>query len=163
MKRSFAYLLIVLTVVNITALGTILLMRQRGGETAGCGASRESCFEQIKRDLELTPVQVERFERIRSEFHGRVDSLGLLMGEMRIRLLRHIWSGREEEMDSLLTRMSGLQLESQRLVINRLEQMREVLTPEQWERFYGIVAERCSPGERLPGQHGRPARKRERR
>jgi hypothetical protein len=33
-------------------------------------------------------------------------------------------------------------MESQQLVIGHFYQFREVLSPEQWQMFYGIVAER---------------------
>jgi len=163
MKRGLVYLLLVLAVVNVTALGAMLYMRERDSEAAARAARRGSCFEQIKRELDLTPEQIERFDEIRGEFHSQVDSLDLLMQEQRARLLRHIWDGRKGGVDSVLTGISRLQMESQRLVIGRFEQMREVLTPEQWEEFYGIVAERFPSRRGISDSHGKPARNRERR
>ncbi len=163
MKKTLVYILLILAVVNVTALGAMLYMRERDSRAAACAARQGSCFEQIKRELELTPEQVERFDEIRGEFHSQVDSLDLLMEEQRARLLRHIWNGQEGGVDSLLTRTSRLQMESQRLVIRRFEQMREVLTPEQWKEFYGIVAERFPPRGGISDSHGNPVKKRERR
>lgn len=91
MKRPLIVFLLALTVVNLTALGTMLVMRQRSSQVAGCGQGKEEHFEQVKRELELTPVQVRRFERIRAEFHDGMAPLDRRMEEMRAEMLLRIW------------------------------------------------------------------------
>ena len=162
MKRALVGLLLALTVVNLTALGTMLFMRQRSAQAAGCDQGREQHFEQVKRELDLTPVQARRFERIRAEFHEGMAPLDRRMEEMRAEMLRQIWSGQEQDVDSLLTEMSLLQMECQRLAIRRFQQMREVLTEKQWRRLHGIVAQQSLSRTRVTGFHQRPAEERHR-
>jgi Spy/CpxP family protein refolding chaperone len=118
---------------------------------------REIHFEQVKRELALSPAQIARFEEIRHDFHTGIDSLNqLLEGQNRV-LLQEIWKLQPDpaRVDTLLNRISQLQMESQQCVIEHLYQFREVLTSEQWQTFSSIVVERFShrmknPGSRQP-------------
>lgn len=150
MKKKFIYLIIVITLINLTALGTILYQRWLTPNESACGPKGESRFEQVEHELALTPTQLERFEEIRRDFHSRIDSLNHLLKRQNRILLKIIWEPQPDDarIDSLLNRISHLQMESQHLVIWHFYQFKEVLTPEQWQKFYGIVA------ERFPGRIG---------
>ena len=72
----------------------------------------------------------------------------------RRQLLQEVWlpQPKDARIDSLLNQISHLQMESQRQVIRHFYQFKEVLNPEQWQKFYGIISERfpirggvCSP------------------
>jgi Spy/CpxP family protein refolding chaperone len=105
---------------------------------------QEARFEQIKRELALSPAQIARFEEIRRDFHAKADSLSQLLEGVNRQLLQEIWQPQpaDARIDTLLNRISHLQMESQLRVIGHFHQFREMLTPEQWQKFYGIVAER---------------------
>ncbi len=162
MKRALVVLLLALTVVNLAALGTMLVMRQRASQAAGCGQGTEQHFERVKRELGLTPVQARRFESIKAEFHDGMAPLDRRMEELRAEMLRQIWREHEQDIDSLLTEMSLLQMECQRLAIRRFQQMREVLTEKQWRRLHGIVAQQFLSRTRVTGFHQMPAEERDR-
>ncbi len=156
MKKKFIYLIIAVSLINLIAVGTVIYQRWLGSESP-CAPMQEARFEQVKRELVLSPAQIARFEEIRREFHAGIDSLNqLLEGQNRV-LLQEIWQPQPDAacIDTLLNRISQLQMESQQRVIEHFYQFREVLTLEQWQTFYGIVAERFpgrmkNPGSRKP-------------
>jgi len=144
MKKKFIYLIVVITLINLTALGTILYQRWLKPGQSPCAPMQASRFEHVKHELALTSNQIERFEEIRRDFHSRIDSLNQTLEGINHQLLQEIWTPqpRDAHVDSLIHEISRIQLESQHLVISHFYQFKEVLTPEQWKKFYGIVAER---------------------
>lgn len=144
MTKKFIYLIIILTLVNLTALATMIYQRWMNPEKSPCKPMQEVRFEQIKRELALTPAQTARFEKIRHDFHSRIDSLNLILEGQNQALLQEIWQSQTNDarIDSLLNRISQLQMKSKHLVIWHFYQFKEVLTPDQWQKFYSIVAER---------------------
>lgn len=157
MKKKFIYLIIAVTLINLIALGTVIYQRWLNQESP-CAPMQEARFKQVKRELALSPVQIARFEEIRHDFHTGIDSLNqLLEGQNRV-LLQEIWQPQPDaaRIDTLLNRISQLQMESQQRVIKHFYQFKEVLTPEQWQTFYGIVAERF-PGRMRNSGSRQPA------
>jgi Spy/CpxP family protein refolding chaperone len=156
MKKKIIYLIVAVTLINLIALGTIIYQRWLNPESP-YAPIQEARFEQVKRELALSPDQITRFEKIRREFHSSIDSLNQLLERENRVLLQEIWKPQPDavRVDTLLKRVSQLQMESQQRVIEHFYQFREVLTPEQWQTFYGIVAEhfpgrRKNPGSRRP-------------
>jgi Spy/CpxP family protein refolding chaperone len=159
MKKKIIYLIIAVTLINLIALGTVIYQRWLNPSQRPCAPMQEARFEQVKRELALTPEQITRFEEIRREFHSGIDSLNQLLGGQNRVLLQEIWKPKPDaaRIDTLLNRISQLQMESQQRVIAHFYQFREVLTPEQWQTFYSIVAERFpgrmkNPGSRSPAR-----------
>ncbi len=153
MKKKFVYLIIIITLFNLVAIGTLLYQHWLGGKGDTRPAMRGSRFAQIKRDLALTPDQVLHFEGIRETFHSKMDSLNRELEAMSDLFMQKIWSSEPgaASVDSLLDRISQLQMQSQRVVIWHFYQFKKVLSEEQWQKFYGIVS------QRFPA-HGRVAR-----
>lgn len=143
MKKKLIYLIIAVTLINLIALGTVIYERLLNPDSP-CVTMQEARFEQVKRELLLSPSQIARFEEIRREFHSSIDSLNQLLENQNRILLQEIWQPQPDNarIDSLLNRISRLQMESQHLVIGHFYQFKHVLSPDQWQTFYGIVAER---------------------
>jgi Spy/CpxP family protein refolding chaperone len=152
-KRNLLYLIIIITLVNLSALGTMIYQRWLNPETTPKIKGREARFEQVKQNLSLTQIQSSRFEEIRKIFHTGLDSLDNQMEEMRQQLLQEIWQSQitETHIDTLLFKISQIQMESQRLVIWHFYQFKEVLTPEQWQIFYTFVSKRFPSHDRFSG------------
>jgi len=144
MKKKFIYLILIIALINIIAVGTVIYQRWLHPNEIPRSTLRELRFEQVKRELALTSVQIERFEEIRRDFHSRIDSLNQLLEGKNLLLLQEIWKPlpNDTRIDTLLNRISLLQMESQHLVILHFYQFKEVLTLAQWKKFYSIVAER---------------------
>ncbi len=156
MKKRFMYLIIIITLVNLTAMGTIFYHHWGSLDRKSQTAMPESRFEQVKRELALTPAQVSQFKEIRLEFHSRMDSSDQMLEVMRRQLFQEIWQPQPDDarIDSMLQQISQLQMESQHLVIWHFYQFKEVLTTGQWQKFYGFVTERFpGPGKACVSGH----------
>jgi Spy/CpxP family protein refolding chaperone len=149
-KRTFFYSIIIITLINISALATIIYQHLKS-ETISKVNGRATRFEQVKKDLSLTPTQINRFKEIRKIFHTGLDSLDSNMEKIREELLQEIWKMQTNEIqiDSLLHKISRTQMESQRLVIWHFYQFKEVLNREQWQKFYTFVSIRFPSHERF--------------
>lgn len=153
MKKKYIYLIIIITVINLVALGTIMYQRWMNP-----GAPMQDArFERVKRELALSREQITHFEEIRHDFHTGIDSLNQSLESINRALVQEIWQPHPDgaRIDTLLKRISQLQMESQQLVIGHFYQLREVLRPEQWQTLYGIMAEHFpgrmrNSGSRLP-------------
>jgi len=152
MKKYGIYLIIILTLVNLVALGTMLFQRRIASGRQPRTEMRMSRFEIIRSELDLTPAQVARFEEIRFTFHSRLDSLNQTLEGSRSQLLEEIWLPQPSDtrIDSLINQINQVQMESQRLIIWHFYQFREELTPAQWQKFYGIVADRFKNPVQMP-------------
>lgn len=152
MKIKIIYLIIIVTVINLIAVATVIYQRWLNPESP-CAPMQEARFEQVKRELALSPAQIASFEKIRRNFHARTDSLNQSLEGINRGLLQEIWQTQPDtaRIDTLLNRISQLQMESQQLVIAHFYQFKEVLTPVQWQTFYSIVAERFPGRMRNPG------------
>jgi Spy/CpxP family protein refolding chaperone len=152
MKRSIVYFIIIVTLINLTALVTMICQRRIEVKRIAQTGARGSRFEKVTQELALTAAQINHFESIRTEFHSRIDSLNLIMEGLRGQLLREIWQPQPAALriDSLLYQISHLQMESQHLVVRHFNQFKEVLTPAQWQKFYEFV----SKNFQNPGKYG---------
>lgn len=149
-KKSIIYLIIIVTLINLSALGTMIYNHWIDPDRSTDAVGRKARFEQVKHELSLTPFQIKRFKEIRAVFHSRLDSLDIKMEGLRQQLLLEIWQphSETERTDKILFKISQLQTESQRMVIWHFYQFKEVLTPGQWQNFYGFVSEQfCIRGK----------------
>lgn len=145
-NRKWVYFILIVTLINASAAVTLVYLKRTGSRSIDSG--RESRFETVKRTLALTPEQIRQFEIIRGRYHGRIDSLNERMQEGRQELLRTLWQPDPDPMriDSIMTRMGEIQSISRDLVVDHFSRFREVLSGEQWEKFYPIVSGRDSLG-----------------
>lgn len=149
-KKITAYLIAVVTIVNISSLATIVYLKLKQEKVRSFQGfpvneeMRAKRFQQMKEELKLTPEQIEEFESIRNEFHSRLDSLDNEAQKIRQRMIKEIWENENEskEIDQLLSRFGDLQNETQRWVVKHLIKFKKILTAEQAEKFYSIVSER---------------------
>jgi len=140
-KRTLAWIIILFTLVNISSLATMFFLRRQTNVTCQPG----SRFEQVKKEVGLTPSQIEQFQLNRETFHRQLDSLEQLLYNQRRELAIEI---RQEQCDSvhigeIVNRIGVLQQESQHRVINHFFQIKKILTPEQQETFFNLALEDC--------------------
>lgn len=147
-KRITIYLIVFVTLINLSSLGTIIYLKWIDKKVVPVSILPENRFELIRDELKLTPQQVEQFEKIRKEFHSRLDTLDTKFESLRKEMLREIWQTEADgqKFESILEKFSKLQIETQRWIVQHFSKFKEVLTPEQSEIFYKIVS------ERFPGQ-----------
>lgn len=162
-KRITFYLIVLVTLINLSSLGTIIYLKWVAKNNASFSVLPENRFEIIKEELKLTPQQVEQFEKIRTGFHSKLDTLDTKFETLRKEMLNEIWQSEadSQKIESILEQFSRQQIESQRWVVQRFYRFKEVLTPEQSEKFYKILTERFQGQQRNPGLSQMPNRKKD--
>jgi len=147
MKRNIVYAAaIILTVVNLVALGTLLYNRWGHAQPSQLSDLRDQRFEQMKRDLALSAEQVAQLDVYRAAFHAGLDSLSSELVAARTQLA-HALSAQElntTRINSNFDEISRLQSAAQRRVISHLLSVKSMLNPDQQKRFFAIVLERFS-------------------
>jgi Spy/CpxP family protein refolding chaperone len=158
-KRIIVYAALILTVVNVAALGTMLYYRWSEPsvpcppETPGQG------FEQMKRELSLSPEQIALLQEYRTLFHAELDSLSARLAAVRAELAKELWQDEPDtvSINRIVDEISGLQSSAQRKVIDHLLSVKGMLTPAQQQKFYTIVLQRFASAsdQQMPGRRQR--------
>lgn len=153
-KRITIYLIVIVTLINLSSLGTILYLKWTEEDNVPVNVLPGYRFELIKKELKLSPQQLEQFEKIRTELHSRLDTLDTKFNSLRKEMLSEIWQTQEtdsQKIENILEKFNQLQSETQRWIVQHFFKFKDVLTPEQSEKFYKIVSERFPGQQRNPG------------
>ncbi len=148
---------VILTVVNLAALGTWLYYRAVNGRKVRMSEVRSEQFEEVRHKLALSPGQVDDFNKYRSSFYARMDSLSAQLTKERTELINDIWQTPADtaRIDALLNGISRAQSAAQRTIIAHLTEIRRILTPRQQEKLRAIVLRRFASASDGRGPAGR--------
>lgn len=140
MKRSWLLGLILLTILNVSALGALLYHRVVDEDP--CGRVARPVF--LRPELGLSAEQIRRLQPHREEFHRRVASYSDDMHRQRLQLVAQLMAEQPDslELERMLREMGTLQMALQREVVQHLLAEKAVFTPAQRERFFALVLER---------------------
>jgi septal ring factor EnvC (AmiA/AmiB activator) len=156
-KKVIIYALLILTVVNLAALGTFLFHRFRSCARTRAEHVPAEGFEQIKQELSLSAEQVVKFQGFRKAFHSELDSLTAQQNGLRRQLIQELGSATpsRERLSEINGRINRLQIEAQERVIDHLLDVKAILNPEQQTKFLSIMLQRLTsstgPGKYLRG------------
>ncbi len=147
-KRWFAFGLILLTVFNFSALGKVGYDRwchNRACSLPCAGADRGYCMRQ---QLNLTDDQIARMKASREMSDPKIELLSQHMREKRTDLIGELMAGKPDSarIEGILLHVDSLQGMLQREVVQHLLRGKEILAPEQEEKFYMMVLEQFSAG-----------------
>jgi Spy/CpxP family protein refolding chaperone len=158
MKKKFIiYALLILTAINLAALGTFLFHRFRSCARSRVDYRQAEGFEQVKQELSLSAEQIVKFQEFRKAFHAELDSLSAQQNELRRQLIQELASPTPDRkrLSEINERINRLQIEAQERVINHLLDVKAILGPEQQEKFLSIILQRLTspigPGKYLRG------------
>jgi Spy/CpxP family protein refolding chaperone len=158
MKNKFIiYALIILTVLNLAALGTFLFHRFKGNVQSRMDHRQGEGFEQVKQELSLSAEQIVKFQEYRKAFHAELDSLSAQQNDLRRQLIQELAATTPDRkrLSGINDRINRLQVEAQERVINHLLNVKVLLDPEQQEKFLSIILQRLTsstgPGKYLRG------------
>jgi Spy/CpxP family protein refolding chaperone len=158
MKKKFIiYPLLILTIINLAALGTFFFHRFRGSARSRVDHRQAEGFEQVKQELSLSAEQIVKFQEYRKVFHAEIDSLSAQQNDLRRELIQELAAKTPDRkrLSEINERINRLQLEAQERVINHLLDVKAVLGPEQQEKFLSIILQRLTsptgPGKYLRG------------
>ncbi len=150
-KKAFIYFILIITIINLSSLGVILYQRSKiSWLPNGRG---QKVFEQVKREVKLTPDQMEQFQKLRIEFHTQLDSFSAKVNQKNKRLSAEI--GKDNPDTVIIKRLVGdisaIQTESQFLVIHHFFSIKKILTKQQQEKFFNVVLQRFMAKNQLSG------------
>jgi Spy/CpxP family protein refolding chaperone len=144
MKKKYTfYIIALITLINLSSLGTIIYLKWNSGNSLSMSEIREKRLVVMKEELKLSTEQVKQFGMFMKEFHFRLDTLDARFNSLRNEMLFEIWqtpTTDTQKLENILQQFSTLQLETQRWIVQHFYKFKEVLTPEQIEKFYKIVS-----------------------
>jgi len=151
-KKIFIYFVIAITIINLTSLGVILYNNSKMSFYP-IKVGEHQVFEQVKREVKLTPGQIKQFQKLRIAFHTKLDSLSAKVQKNNKLLAAEI---RKENPDtttvrSLVNNISKMQTVSKYLVIHHFFYIKKILTKKQEDKFFNIVLQRFLRKNQLPG------------
>jgi Spy/CpxP family protein refolding chaperone len=157
MKRNIVYsAAIILTVINLAALATLLYSRWTNTQSPSTFDLRNQRFDQLKRELELSPGQVAQLGVSRTELHAGIDSLSARLVAARTALAHALLEDKLDttSVNSTLQEIGRLQASAQKKVISHLLSVKSILNPVQQDKFSAIVLDRFASAtdQPLPGR-----------
>ncbi len=161
MKKNLLILfLIVLTLINVTALVTIAYHRfypRKPFPPPPVRADTPVGF--IKQELDLNEEQVKKFEAHFRKIRGEMEPIFDSLRAKRTKLMNEL-SVEQPNMDKVNTlseEIGSLQTELQKKAIMHMLEEKSFLTPEQQKKFFTFFKERANP-MRMEGMPGKGAR-----
>lgn len=147
MKKGFLIALILLTVVNLSALATLVYHRLECCKPASpCAENTQSCAGRMQKTLELTEAQQREFLRRQSVYSQQTDHLALQMHDCRMCLSRCLLHTSTDtvQLQALLCRMDSLQSLLHRRVVHHLLEQKSYLSAQQQEKFFSMILKQCT-------------------
>jgi len=154
-KRWFVFGLILLTVFNLSALGTLGYNRWFHNRACPLPCAEVEPGYCMRQQLDLTDDQVARMKTFRETFHPKIEALSQQMREKRIDLVKELMveSPDSVRIERILCQVDSLQVRLQREVVKHLLLEKEIFAPEQQEKFFSMVLERFSVGMKQEQHH----------
>ncbi len=154
--RVLVIVLVLLTVVNLTGFGVMLVHRARAPQPL---LDRHPLREHVMRSLGLTREQRQALRSFRRQFVDRTRSLRESLHGTHCSLVDEMREAEPDldRVDSLVMRISQLQGEIQRIAVRSMLEEKEKLAPEQQERLFGLYrdfVERHRPMREALPRHG---------
>jgi len=146
-KKGLIISLILLTVVNLSALATLVYHRLECCKPAvPCPEHLQSCSGRLQKTLELTEAQHKEFLRQQSVYRQQTDHLAVQLYDCRMSLSRCLMHTPADtaQLQSLLCRMDSLQSLLHRGVVRHLLEQKNYLSPQQQEKFFSMILKQCT-------------------
>ena len=157
MRQRWLVLALVFSgMVNLAAIGTI---GYHGWRVRRPAPPSQRPFEEmpapLRRELSLDPDQMEKLAEHRRQSREEMGKIRQGLFEARTRLMELLRSPDPDSLavEDLLQQMVSSQMAMERKVIHDLLRMRQVLTPEQRERFMRMMERRFRWNDMGP-EHG---------
>lgn len=139
-KRLFIIAMVLLFVINITALSTLSYNRWIKARPAPLQPDQSETWLTLQKQVSLSSQQSQTMQNLRLSFEKEVDSLRQQMWEKRNFLLEEARnpSPNLNRIDSLIEEISALQVEIQKKSVRNLLKDKEILTPGQQEKYFSL-------------------------
>ena len=139
-KRIFIIAMVLLFVINITALATLSYNRWLKPRTASLESSQQETWRALQKQVSLSPQQSQTMQNLRLSFEQEVESLRQQMWEKRNALLEEARnpSPNMNRIDSLIEEIGALQTDIQKKSVRNLLKDKKLLTPRQQEKYFSL-------------------------
>ncbi|MFC2164100.1 Spy/CpxP family protein refolding chaperone [Acidobacteriota bacterium] len=139
-KKHFVLVLILLFVINIGALATLSYNRWLRPQSWDMQQDTVDAGRDLRNEMRLTPRQMERIQGRRVSFDNEIESLQNKMWETKISLVQETKrpSPDLDRIDALIEEFSRLQASAQKKTMRNLLKDKELLTPQQRERYFSL-------------------------
>ena len=142
MKKKYIIAIILLTVINLSALGTMVYHRCFGKACLRHQAAEGKDF--LCRQLCLSDSQMEQMHAIRQTCRKHINEINIRLQQKQSDLLDLL---QVQDVDSFAVEVSlasihAIQVDLQRRVIRNLLKEKAILTPKQQTRFFFIMKQR---------------------
>jgi Spy/CpxP family protein refolding chaperone len=149
MKKKLIILgILLLVAINISALATVGYRWKCGSGSKACGGCAPG--EYMCQKLSLTDAQKQNVETYRKIFTEGMDQKREILTHKRNELVELISQTNPEtaKIDSLLVEIGTAQTEMEKVVVNHILREKELLTPEQQEKFLEMIKGCLLPTEK---------------
>ena len=142
-KRLFIIAMVLLFVINITALTTLSYNRWIKPRPAPQQPGQSETWLTLQKQVSLSSQQSQTMQNFRLSFEKEVDSLRQQLWEKRNFLLEEARnpSPNLNRIDSLIEEISALQADIQKKSVRNLLKDKEILTPGQQEKYFSLFKE----------------------
>jgi Spy/CpxP family protein refolding chaperone len=144
-KKLLSRLVILLTLLNLVLIGTFLWRENfsRPEPPLFRGGDYKDVSGILKRELSLNDSQVEQVQQLRSDFFEKEKVLARSIRAKRdsMNLVMFNRDTDEEILKRLAKEVANGEYEMELLRIAQAQQLKSICTPEQLEKFEGLVRE----------------------
>jgi Spy/CpxP family protein refolding chaperone len=154
MKRKLFLLgLILLSIINVAALGTWIYHRYHRRPQAVYDAHTATPTMLLCRELNLSSEQMERVQLLRKTFHQSVGPTSQALLTKRMALIDQFMFDKPDtiQINQIVQEIAGLQIKLQNQVVHYIAQEKKILQPEQQQRFFEILKTRLLREARYHG------------
>jgi len=147
MKKWFIPLLLLLTIINLSALATFAYHRLHSSKPMGrCSSSAETCALRLQQKLDLSEAQKQQLQQYQADYEGQSDSLARALNECRVELVQCLLQNPADSVaaERISSRMDALQSQLLRRVVNHLLEQKKYLSDQQQEKLFSMILKQCS-------------------
>jgi Spy/CpxP family protein refolding chaperone len=161
-ERTLTYLVIVLVVVNVAALGTIIYQRITGPFWNPDRGNNMMSPLDVPGNLSLRPEQRQFLRDSRHRMDSLMTPIHEEIGKKRLELMSEMSNNQPDtiKIDQLVTEIGALQIQIEKTMVHNLIEDSKSFSPEQRDWFLKNIRQRArwqdkpmmGPGQRLgPG------------
>jgi Spy/CpxP family protein refolding chaperone len=141
-NKTTLWILAAVVLFNIAALATIYYKMNYSKCDNSCKKEEQGCFQTyLKQELNLTPIQAEKFEVEKNRYHDTVSSVHRLMIEKRELMTAEMT--RDNADTAILYKTSDelglLYAKTRKLYINHYFELSKICTAEQKKKLASII------------------------
>lgn len=142
-KRLFIITMVLLFVINITALTTFSYNRWFRPKSDPLQTAPSETWQTLQKEVSLSPQQSKTMQDLRLSFEQEVESLRQRMWEKRNALVEEARNPSPDlnRIDALIEEIGALQTDIQKKSVRNLLKDKKILTPGQQEKYFSLFKE----------------------